>query len=60
VIDDVGHTTHDFAVAGHTSARIGPGKSARLVVTLEHGSFPYKCTVDSHAKLGMKGTPAVT
>jgi plastocyanin len=27
---------------------------------LEKGSYPYKCTIDSHAKLGMKGVLRVT
>jgi GAF domain-containing protein len=37
------------------------GSEMRRIATAPvYGSFPYKCTVDSHAKLGMKGTLAVT
>jgi uncharacterized cupredoxin-like copper-binding protein len=60
VVKNVGQTSHDFAIAGHASAVIGPGKSTRLAVTLKAGRYPYKCTVDAHAKLGMKGTLVVT
>jgi uncharacterized cupredoxin-like copper-binding protein len=56
----VGHTPHDFAIAGHTSSHVQPGQTTRLTVTLKRGRYPYKCTVDSHAKLGMKGVLQVT
>jgi len=59
-IENVGKTAHDFAIAGRRSAVIGPGKSTRLVVTLRRGHYPYKCTIDAHAKLGMKGVLVVT
>jgi uncharacterized cupredoxin-like copper-binding protein len=59
-IKNVGKTAHDFAIAGKTSAVIAPGKSTRLLVTLKRGRYPYKCTVDAHAKLGMKGVLVVT
>ena len=56
VIDNTGHTSHDFAIAGHTSKTVAPGKTTRLTVTLNKpGRYAYSCTVDSHAKLGMKG-----
>jgi plastocyanin len=56
VITNRGHTSHDFAIAGHTSKTIQPGKTTSLTVTLKkRGRYPYKCSVDSHAKLGMKG-----
>jgi uncharacterized cupredoxin-like copper-binding protein len=60
VIKNTGHTPHDFAIAGHTSSRVQPGKTTRLTVTLKKGRYPYRCTVDSHAKLGMKGVLHVT
>ena len=60
VIRNVGHTPHDFAIAGHASSHVQPGQSTRLTVTLKRGRYPYKCTVDSHAKLGMKGVLHVT
>jgi uncharacterized cupredoxin-like copper-binding protein len=55
-IKNAGKTAHDFAIAGHTSKMIAPGKSATMIVQLKAGRYPYKCTVDSHASLGMKGT----
>jgi uncharacterized cupredoxin-like copper-binding protein len=55
VIKDAGASPHDFAIAGHTSKTIQPGQSTTLTVTLKKGSYPYRCTVDSHAELGMKG-----
>jgi plastocyanin len=60
VIRNAGHTMHNFAIAGHTSSTIGPGKTTRLTVTLKRGRYPYRCAVDSHAKLGMKGVLRVT
>ena len=61
VIKNVGHTPHDFAIAGHQSKTISPGKTTTLTITLaKRGSYPYRCTVDSHAELGMKGVLRVT
>jgi plastocyanin len=60
VIKNTSAALHDFAIAGHTSKTIGPGKTTRLTLTLKRGSYPYKCTVDSHAELGMKGVLRVT
>ena len=31
-----------------------------MTVTLRKGKYPYRCTVDSHAELGMKGVLRVT
>ena len=55
VIKNSGHANHDFAIAGHHSKTIAPGKTTRLTVNLKPGKYTYKCTVDSHAELGMKG-----
>jgi plastocyanin len=55
VIKDSGSSPHDFAIAGHTSKTIDPGESTTLTVTLKKGKYPYRCTVDSHDELGMKG-----
>jgi plastocyanin len=55
VIHNASPAPHDFAIAGHRSKTIGNGKTTRLTVTLKPGSYPYMCTVDSHAQLGMKG-----
>ncbi|HET7856570.1 MAG TPA: cupredoxin domain-containing protein [Gaiellaceae bacterium] len=60
VIRNAGHTVHDFAIGGRHSSKIGPGKTTRLTVTLNRGRYPYRCTVDSHATLGMKGVLRVT
>ena len=60
VIRNAGAAAHDFAIAGHKSKTIGPGKTTRLTVMLKRGRYPYKCTVDSHAELGMKGVLRVT
>ena len=53
-----------FGVAGtasaSSSAAHAPGQTTTLTVTLKRGSYPYKCTLDSHAKLGMKGVLRVT
>jgi plastocyanin len=59
VITNPSPAVHDFAIAGHKSKLVQPGKSTTLVVTLKKGRYPYKCTVDSHAKLGMKGVLVV-
>jgi plastocyanin len=59
-IRNTGQTSHDFSIAGHTSKVIGPGKRTTLTVTLKRGSDPYKCTIDAHASLGMKGVLHVT
>jgi uncharacterized cupredoxin-like copper-binding protein len=55
VIKNASPALHDFAIGGHTSKTIGPGKTTRLTVTLKPGRYLYECTVDSHAELGMKG-----
>jgi plastocyanin len=60
VIKNASAALHNFVVAGHKSKTIGPGKTTRLTVTLKRGRYPYKCTVDSHAELGMKGVLKVT
>jgi plastocyanin len=55
VIKNASSANHNFAIAGHKSKTIGPGKTTRLTVMLKRGRYPYRCTVDSHARLGMKG-----
>ena len=60
VIKDMGSAEHDFAIAGHTSKTIQPGQSTTLSVTLKKGKYPFRCTVDSHTELGMKGVLSVT
>jgi plastocyanin len=51
-----GHVKHDFKIAGKKTVTLKPGKSTSLKVRLKKGKFTYVCTIDSHAKLGMKGT----
>jgi uncharacterized cupredoxin-like copper-binding protein len=60
VIKNDGKTVHDFEIAGHVSKMIQPGKSTTMIAQLKAGRYPYKCTVDGHAGLGMKGTLRVT
>jgi uncharacterized cupredoxin-like copper-binding protein len=60
VIRNASPALHDFAIAGHHSKTIGPGKTTTLIVALKPGRYLYKCTVDSHAELGMKGYLRVT
>ena len=55
VLVNKGHIAHDFKIAGKHTAVIGPGKTAKLTVTLKKGKFPYTCTVPGHAAAGMKG-----
>lgn len=54
-----GRLPHDFKIAGHKTALISPGKSAKLTVTLKKGKDAYMCTVPGHAAAGMKGTLTV-
>ena len=51
---------HDFQINGKKTKKLGKNKSTTLTVTLKKGKYPYKCTIDSHAKFGMKGTFKVT
>jgi uncharacterized cupredoxin-like copper-binding protein len=52
---------HDFSIKGRTTRKLSHGQSATLRVTfLRKGKYPYKCTVDSHASLGMKGVFTIT
>jgi plastocyanin len=60
VIRNASTAVHNFAIAGRKSKMIGPGKTTRLTVMLKRGRYPYRCTVDSHAELGMKGVLRVT
>jgi uncharacterized cupredoxin-like copper-binding protein len=56
VFKNIGHVTHDFKINGRTTPKIGPGKTARLIVTFKKkGKFSYLCTVPGHAAAGMKG-----
>jgi plastocyanin len=51
-----GDFNHTFKIAGRKTARIAPGKSRSLTVTLKRGrKYTYICTVDGHRDLGMEG-----
>ena len=61
IVINTGRLNHDFKIKGKKTASIRGGKRTRLVITfLRKGSFAYQCTIDSHARLGMKGTLRVT
>jgi uncharacterized cupredoxin-like copper-binding protein len=60
VIKNDGKTTHDFAIAGRVSKMDDPGKTVTMTATLKKGRIPYRCTVDSHAQMGMRGVLHVT
>jgi uncharacterized cupredoxin-like copper-binding protein len=60
VISNPSPAVHNFVIAGKKSKLIKPGKSTTLTVVLKKGKSPYRCSVDSHAKLGMKGILKVT
>jgi uncharacterized cupredoxin-like copper-binding protein len=51
---------HDFAIQANgieqKSAMLNSGQSTTLSVTLEPGTYTYRCTVPGHEILGMKGT----
>ena len=50
-----GSVKHDFKLVGKKTKQLGHNKTATLTVTLKKGKHPYICTIDSHAKFGMKG-----
>ena len=57
VFKNIGHVPHDFRINGRSTPLIGPGKTARVVVTFKKkGKYAYLCTVSGHAAAGMKGT----
>jgi uncharacterized cupredoxin-like copper-binding protein len=56
VFKNIGHVRHDFKIDGKKTPLIGPGKTARLVVTFKKkGKYRYLCTVPGHAAAGMTG-----
>jgi uncharacterized cupredoxin-like copper-binding protein len=53
---NIGHVRHDFKIDGKKTTLIGPGKTAKLVVTFKKkGKYRYLCTVPGHAAAGMTG-----
>jgi uncharacterized cupredoxin-like copper-binding protein len=59
-LKNAGKLGHDFKIGGKKTAVIGPGKTAKLTVTLKAGKQAYSCTVPGHAAAGMKGSLKVT
>ncbi len=56
-----GKLPHDFKIAGKKTAKIAPGKTTTLKVTITaKGKKPFLCTVPGHAPAGMKGTFTVS
>jgi uncharacterized cupredoxin-like copper-binding protein len=56
VFKNIGHVQHDFKINGKKTPLIGPGKTAKLVVTFKKkGKYSYLCTVPGHAAAGMRG-----
>jgi uncharacterized cupredoxin-like copper-binding protein len=52
-----GKIAHDFKIAGKKTRLLASGKSQTITVTFSKpGRFAYLCTVEGHARLGMKGT----
>ena len=52
-----GKTSHDFTIFGKKTRTIAAGKSATLkVVFKKKGVYAFKCSIDGHARLGMKGS----
>jgi S1-C subfamily serine protease len=60
VITNRGSAPHDFSIANHTSKTIQPGQRTSMTITLKRGRYAYRCTVDSHTELGMKGVLRVS
>jgi len=55
-VTNKGSVQHNFSIKGRKTRKLSHGQSATLRVTFgRKGQYPYKCTVDSHASLGMKG-----
>jgi plastocyanin len=60
-VTNIGSVQHDFSIKGRQTRKLSHGQSATLRVTfLRKGHYPYKCTVDHHAALGMKGVLTIT
>ena len=55
-----GKVSHDFKIAGKTSAKINAGRMGSLKVKFKRaGRYRYICTVPGHAEAGMKGVLTV-
>lgn len=59
---NTGKYPHNLAISGYNVATktVAPGEEDSIQFTPDKtGTFPYSCTVDSHADKGMKGTLTV-
>lgn len=53
---NAGTIRHDFKINGKRTPLIGPGRTAKLVVTFKKpGKYRFICTVPGHAAAGMRG-----
>jgi uncharacterized cupredoxin-like copper-binding protein len=60
-VQNIGALKHDFQISGRKTKLLSHGQSNTLRVTfLRKGSYPFKCTVPGHDKLGMKGVFVVS
>ena len=55
-VKNAGIALHDFKIDGKRTRGIDAGGTARLTVNFtKPGKYPYRCTFDGHAALGMRG-----
>ena len=55
-----GTTTHDFVVKGRRTRTLRPGQSQAITVKFPRkGTYRFLCSVEGHARLGMKGALGV-
>ena len=55
VVKNAGRIAHNLTIqqGGKHTANIGPGKTAKLTVTLKKGDYTLYCSVPGHRQLGM-------
>jgi uncharacterized cupredoxin-like copper-binding protein len=55
VVKNAGRIAHNLTIqqGGKHTANIGPGKTAKLTVTLKKGAYTLYCSVPGHRQLGM-------
>ena len=65
-LENNGTTSHDMVIFDGTGKQVGAssliqaGDTDTLTVTLDAGTYTFKCTQPGHADSGMKGTISVT
>ena len=62
VVKNVGKIPHNLTIqqGGKHTPNIGPGKTAKLTVTLKKGAYTLYCSVPGHRQLGMVAKLTVT